>query len=161
MALVTPNRWLDDNDYEKIIPIMQAAAGITPTKRFVDDGDIAAQIIQLETTTGAATVHQRLDRKDWTAALIGVQVRLNSRTATVTIASPAVVSLASHGFAINQAIKFASTGALPTGLTVGPTYYVATPGYGAGAFQVSGSPGGASINTTGTQSGTHTVYATA
>jgi hypothetical protein len=158
MASVLSNKWIDDNDYEKIIPLVQTGAGVTPLKRLVDDGDIERLIIQLETTAGVSPVHKNIDRKDWTAALIGVQIKLNSRTATVTIASPAVVSLATHGFTANTAIKFASTGALPTGLTVGPTYYVSATGLAAGTFQVSGSAGGASINTTGTQSGVHTVY---
>ena len=152
---------IDDNDFEKVIPLAQAAATL-PVNLRLDDGDVAAKIKALE-IAASIPVNQRsaglIDRKDWTVKLVALQGKLNARTATITIASPAVVSLATHGFAINQAIKFASTGALPTGLVIGPTYYVATPGFGAGAFQVSGSPGGASINTTGSQSGTHTVYA--
>jgi hypothetical protein len=157
---VTGYTKIDDNDFEKLIPLAQAAAAV-PVKRLVDDGDIAAQITALQVAAGIPANERNtlLDRKDWEKKLLSLQGRLNARTATITIASPAVVSLASHGFAINQAIKFASTGALPTGLTIGPTYYVATPGFGAGAFQVSGTPGGASINTSGTQSGVHSVYA--
>ena len=154
---VLSNRWIDDNDYEKIIPLMQTGAGITPLKRFVDDGDIAASIIQLEVAAGLSP-HLRLDRKDWTLALIAVQIKLNQRTCTVSIASPAVVSLANHGFLANTAVRFQSTGALPTGLVIGPTYYVSATGLATGTFQVSGSSGGPSINTSGTQSGVHVVY---
>jgi hypothetical protein len=75
--------------------------------------------------------------------------------ATVTIASPGVVSWTAHGLAAGTAVKFSTTGALPTGLTAGTTYYVVNPT--TDAFSVSATPGGAAINTTGTQNGTHTI----
>jgi hypothetical protein len=158
MAAVTYYRKIDDNDYERAIPLAQTGAGITPIQKSVDDYDIEKFIKALETAAGIP-VHRAIDRKDFTAALQAVQVKLNQRTATITIASPAVVSLATHGFAANTAIRFQSTGALPTGLTIGPTYYVSATGLAAGTFQVSLTPGGASINTTGTQSGVHVVFA--
>ena len=158
MPAVNFYRKIDDNDYERAIPQAQTGAGISPIQKAVDDYDIEKFIKALETTAGIP-VHRAIDRKDFTAALQAVQVKLNQRTATITIASPAVVSLATHGFTAGTAIRFQSTGALPTGLAIGPTYYVSATGLAAGAFQVSGSPGGASINTTGTQSGTHVVFA--
>ena len=158
MAAVTYYRKIDDNDYERAIPLAQTGAGITPIRIKVDDYDIEKFIKALESAAGIP-VHTAIDRKDFTAALQAVQVKLNQRTATITIASPAVVSLATHGFAANTAIRFQSTGALPTGLTIGPTYYVSATGLAAGTFQVSLTPGGASINTTGSQSGVHVVFA--
>jgi hypothetical protein len=158
MALVIPYRSIDDNDYEKVIPLAQTGASITPINTRLDDGDIERKIIALQTAAGVPA-SRFINRKDWTKALLAVQVKLNSRTATITIASPAVVSLATHGFVAGTAIKFASTGALPTGLTVGPTYYVSATGLAAGTFQVALTAGGASVNTTGSQSGVHTVYA--
>lgn len=74
---------------------------------------------------------------------------------TMTIASPGVISWTAHGLAAGTAIKFSTTGALPTGLTAGTTYYVVNPT--TDAFSVSATPGGAAINTTGTQSGVHTA----
>jgi hypothetical protein len=79
------------------------------------------------------------------------------RTCTISIASPAVITLASHGFVVNQQVIFSTTGALPTGLTAGAVYYVISAGLGASAFQVSTTQGGGAINTTGTQSGVHSV----
>jgi hypothetical protein len=79
-------------------------------------------------------------------------------TITMTIASPAVISWAAHGFSAGQAVQFLSTGALPTGLTIGTWYFVLATGLVAGAFQVAATVGGAAINTTGTQSGVHTGY---
>jgi len=78
-----------------------------------------------------------------------------SAVVTITIASPGVVSLTAHGFAANQAVIFSTTGALPTGLTAGTVYYVRNPA--ANTFEVSATVGGASINTSGTQSGVHSV----
>ena len=159
MAAVTYYRKIDDNDFERAIPLAQTGAGITPIRLKVDDYDIEKFIMALEVTGGVTPLHRYIDRKDFTAALQSVQIKLNARTATITIASPAVVSLATHGFTAGTAIRFQSTGALPTGLTIGPTYYVSATGLAAGTFQVSLTPGGASINTTGTQSGTHVVFA--
>lgn len=80
-----------------------------------------------------------------------------SATVTMTIASPAVASWTAHGLSAGDPVKFATTGALPTGLTAGTTYYVIAAGLVANAFEVSATPGGAAINTSGSQSGTQTA----
>lgn len=82
-----------------------------------------------------------------------------SGTVTVTVASPAVVSWPAHGLSVGAAVVFSTTGALPTGLVAGTTYYVISAGFGTNAFEVSTSPGGAAVGTSGTQSGTHTATA--
>jgi len=157
MAAVTFYRSVDDNDYEKTIPLAQTGSGIAPIQRRVDDYDIEKFIKALEVAAGIP-VHTAIDRKDFTRTLQAVQIKLNLRTVTITIASPAVVTLAAHGWLAGQAIRFQSTGALPTGITVGPTYYVSATGLAAGTFQVSLTPGGPSVNTTGTQSGVHSAF---
>jgi len=81
-----------------------------------------------------------------------------SSTVTMTIASPCVVTWNSHPLAAGDKVVFATTGALPTGLTAGTTYYVISAGLTASAFEISATPGGAAINTSGSQSGTHTVH---
>ena len=81
-------------------------------------------------------------------------IGLAASTATITIASPAVVT-AVLNLADKTAIQFQTTGALPTGLTVGTTYY--TKYLTATTFNVSATPGGAAINTSGTQSGTTSI----
>lgn len=78
-------------------------------------------------------------------------------TVTITIASPGVVSWAAHGLVAGDAVRFATTGSLPTGLVAGTTYYVVSPT--TNAFSVAATPGGSAIATTGTQSGTHTATA--
>lgn len=78
-------------------------------------------------------------------------------TATMTIATPAVVSFTAHGLTANDMVKFSTSGALPTGVVAGTTYYVMSTGLTADAFQISATAGGSAINTTGSQSGVHTL----
>jgi len=79
------------------------------------------------------------------------------QTFTVTIASPGVVTYSGASLVNNTAVILQTTGALPTGLTVGATYYVVNSS--GTTFNLAATPGGAAINTTGTQSGTHTISA--
>ena len=74
---------------------------------------------------------------------------------TVTIATPGVVT-STVSLPINTAITLTTTGALPTGLLVGTIYYVLTTGT---TFSVSATVGGAAINTSGSQSGVHSISA--
>lgn len=80
-------------------------------------------------------------------------VLVKSGAATISIASPGVVT---SPFTVKQydPVKFTTTGALPTGITAGTTYYALSSGT---SFQISTAPGGAAIVTSGTQSGTHTA----
>jgi len=73
---------------------------------------------------------------------------------TMTIASPCVVSCG-LGLADGTPITFSTTGALPTGLLPGVTYYVKY--INAASFNVAATSGGANINTSGTQSGVQSV----
>ncbi len=76
-------------------------------------------------------------------------------TFAVTIASPAV---ATSGIAVyeGQPIQILSTGALPTGLSIGTTYYARNVSGGT-TFNLSATATGALINTSGSQSGTNTI----
>ena len=84
-------------------------------------------------------------------------INFEGRTATMTIASPAVVTLANHGLVLNDQFYFTTTGALPTGVSANTTYYVISTGLAADTFQFSATQGGSAVNTSGTQSGTHTL----
>lgn len=79
-------------------------------------------------------------------------------TATMSIATPAVVSLTTHGLVLDDIIYFTTTGALPTGVTANTRYYVIAGGLTADAFEFSASKGGAAVNTSGSQSGVHTLH---
>jgi hypothetical protein len=71
---------------------------------------------------------------------------------TISIAAPGVITLpAGFSFPDGTTITFTSTGALPTGLTVGQVYFVVSST--GGTFSVSLTLGGAPITTSGTQSG--------
>lgn len=74
---------------------------------------------------------------------------------TVTVASPGVFTWTGHTLVDGNRVKFSTTGALPTGLTAGVTYYVVSSA--ANVFSVAATPGGPAIVTTGTQSGIHTA----
>lgn len=78
-----------------------------------------------------------------------------SSTVTMTIAAPGVLTWTGHPLIDNDALQLATTGALPTGLTAGTTYYVRSST--TNTFQLAASRGGSAITTTGTQSGTHTA----
>ena len=73
---------------------------------------------------------------------------------TVTIASPAVVTT-TIALVDGTAISLTTTGALPTGLTPGVTYYVVNST--GTTFNLAATPTGSAITTTGTQSGVHTI----
>lgn len=81
---------------------------------------------------------------------------------TVTIASPAVFTLTAHGLETGDVVYLTTTDTLPTGLLANTTYYVVK--INANTFNLATSYANATagtpvkITTTGTQSGTHSVY---
>ena len=83
----------------------------------------------------------------------GVLLSSLGGTVTITIATPAVVT-ATILLTEGAAIQFSTTGALPTGLTAGTTYYVYEPD--GLSFKLVDSSG-AIVDTSGTQSGTHSI----
>lgn len=91
-------------------------------------------------------------------------------TVTISIASPAVISdsaaadntSAAAGITIGSVINFTTSGALPTGITAGTNYYVIAANFTVGtSYEISTTPGGTAVNTSGTQSGTQTRVNTA
>lgn len=77
------------------------------------------------------------------------------RTATISIASPAVVTATGHGLANGKRVQFTTSGALPGGIAANTTYYVINAA--TNAFNLATTPGGAAIATSGGQSGTHAL----
>lgn len=80
--------------------------------------------------------------------------------ATMTIAAPCVVTKALHGLYLGEQINFTTTGALPTGLVAGTSYYVIPIDDNTFwlATSYANAIAGTKITTTGTQSGVHTLY---
>ena len=90
-----------------------------------------------------------------TLAFLVQNLTLASQTVTITIASPAVITTAGTLPSNGTPVSFFTTGALPTGLSVGTTYYVINAS--GTTFNVSTTVGGSAVNTSGTQSGTQTA----
>lgn len=78
-----------------------------------------------------------------------------ARSVPITIASPGVVTWLDHGAAADTPVVFSTSGKLPTGIVAGTVYYVRDPAQH--TFKVAATPGGADINTSGSQSGAHTA----
>lgn len=81
-------------------------------------------------------------------------------TVTITIASPGVVSKTAHGFQTGDQVWFSTTGALPTGLSADTIYYVIWKDADSFwlATSAANAQSGTKINTSGGQSGVHTVH---
>jgi hypothetical protein len=78
-------------------------------------------------------------------------------TCTISVAVAAVVTLTSHGFVANDVIRFSTTGALPTGMSITERYFVIATDITANSFKFSQTLGGTALETTGTQSGVQKV----
>jgi len=89
-----------------------------------------------------------------TTSTRGVLLSSLGGTVTLTIASPCVITL-TEALPTGTGIQLATTGALPTGLLTGTTYYLENV-QGLTA-NLSTTPGGAYINTSGTQSGVQSI----
>jgi len=85
--------------------------------------------------------------------------RVKAGTVTISQATPALVTYASSGLTTGTPIVFTSTGGLPTGLTIGTTYYVRTTPT-ADTFTVALTVGGVAINTSSAGTGVHTATIT-
>jgi microcystin-dependent protein len=131
-----------------IAEVASEAAGGTPTGAILAYGGISAP-------TGYLLCDGTAYARASYAALFSA-LTLSKGTFTVTIATPAVFTLTSHGLKVNDKVYFTTTGALPTGLSVDTIYYIISAGLTASDFQVSTTRGGTAVNTSGTQSGTHT-----
>jgi hypothetical protein len=81
-----------------------------------------------------------------------------SGTVTFSIATPCVMTWTQSQLPDNTPTRFTTDGALPTGITAGTIYYVRRKTDS--TYNLATKPSGAPINTSGSQSGTHTGYAT-
>jgi hypothetical protein len=89
------------------------------------------------------------------ATVGGAAINTTAPAFTVTIASPGVVTETAHGRSTGDAIQLATTGALPTGLVAATNYFLNV--IDANTYNLRLTPEGGNINTTGTQSGTHSI----
>jgi hypothetical protein len=85
-------------------------------------------------------------------------VQLPGQTFTVSIASPGILTFGdAHGLLVGDALQLVTTGALPTGLFPNVTYYVTATSFTTTTVTLAATFGGVAINTTGTQSGIHSL----
>lgn len=129
-------------------------AGTTVTNLVGTTATISANA----TATNATTTLEFADRLTFAGTTYDAYaLDRSTSTITVTIAAPAVVTWTANGLQNGSIVKFSTTGALPTGITAGTTYYVV--GVAANTFNIAATYGGAAITTTGVQSGVHTAIA--
>lgn len=142
-ALTDPARVVTPLGLASFLPIAAPPGGMIPY-----GGDTAPSGWLL--CDGAA-----VSRSTYAALFDAINASLG--TFTVTIASPGVFTRNSHGLKAGDRVWFSTTGALPTGLTAGTEYFVISASLAANTFRVSATRGGAAVNTSGSQSGTHTL----
>lgn len=147
------------NDLE--VQTIDDAGVVTPPSVFSGYATTIAQY-RAHTMWPCGIAYDSSEDRWWRFELIAPAHAMNpagdpaSRTATVTIASPGVFTATAHGLVDGNTVRLVTTGALPTGLAADVTYYVVNKT--TNTFELSLTSGGASINTSGSQSGTHTVH---
>jgi hypothetical protein len=109
-------------------------------------------------TSSNGTVDLFLTRRGAANLRLGAADAAGSATVTITIATPGVVTWSGHGLSTGTPVIFSTTGALPTGITAGTTYYVIA--VDTNTFRIATSLAnalaGTAVNTSGSQSGTQT-----
>lgn len=138
--------------------IISGKAAIAAANAFIPGGTVIIDSITL-TFKGSTAFSGAFARATDLGYLRASGMAFVYPTVTVSIATPGVLTYASHGMLANAPFALSTTGALPTGLAAGTTYYVKTV-LDANTFTFSATPGGAAINTTGSQSGVHSMTPT-
>jgi hypothetical protein len=108
-----------------------------------------------EAVWAAATSYKGGDRVISTTAHRTYESTASKSAPVMITIGTGVITWPSHGLLANTPITFSTTGALPTGLTIGTTYYVLADT--ANTFKVSATSGGSAVGLNGTQSGAHTA----
>lgn len=152
-SLSTANGWYRAESYN----VGMATAGVTQLASipsvnlpvtFANAGNCQGIILSCRPNTAPAT--------DISARTMTVRLCEVNTPVTVTIASPGVITWNTASPAENTPFVMTTTGALPTGLTANTVYYVKNAGATTSNF--SATAGGTAINTTGSQSGTHSGW---
>ena len=164
-------QWLDiraNRDRIRAVAKRLSALGYTPSAVLWQQGETDA-FFEFKGTQSAATYETNMDAiiqefrdQGITCPFFIAKSTFMGRYETLsglTIASPCVLTWPeTHNFVGDEEIVFTSTtGALPTGLALNTQYYVRATNLTATTFEISTTKGGAAINTSGTQSGSHTV----
>jgi hypothetical protein len=122
-----------------------------------DDGTVTVAIGLDQSDAGQLAVRAAIPDKDD----YNFKVEYNdaspaqSKTVTISVAAPGVVTWVGHGLTVGAQVEFSTTGELPTGLAVATPYFVKTVS-DEDTFTVAATKGGAAITTTVAGSGTDT-----
>jgi hypothetical protein len=166
-----------DNGTNKVIIKAPATLGADYTLTLPTDDGEASQVLSTDgsgvlswatvATDSVAQYNVKVGDSGGTAQqvntnLIGrISAVYKTATSTMTIATPCVVTYTSHGLATGDAVYFTTTGALPTGVSASTAYFITK--VDANTFNLSTTIAnllaGTFVASSGSQSGTHTIYA--
>ena len=130
---------------QNLIYLLSATAQPVVSTRYIEETPVSDSIALSTSIDNTSQI-----------ASTGVGTYTDTAEVTISQASPAVVSLSTHGLAEGTEIFFRTSGALPAGLAAFTHYFVKTPL--TDSFNVSLTSGGAAINTTSAGSGTHRIW---
>lgn len=135
--------------------------------RFDGGGYKAHHKLQIYELATPGDHHQGEDDEWYPQAALYADFRKKhtNRSVTINIGSPTVFYHShsgpgwtmGHELEVGDKVVFSTSGSLPTGLTAGTAYYVIADGLDKHNFRVSSTPGGPAVNTSGSQSGSHTM----
>jgi hypothetical protein len=122
-----------------------------------DDGSVSVPMGKDLSDAGQAALQTALDSDDDYNFKVVDNDDVVATSATVTMATgtPGVITDTAHGFAVDTAVKFTTTGGLLTGLTAGTTYYVKEV-LSDNTYSLAATKGDTAIDLSSTQSGVHT-----
>jgi hypothetical protein len=140
--------------------VVTRVVGAWPSGSLKVGGVIAGSFTDAPVSDGASTASLDAQYRNLAADNYRADIcKAGENIVTITNASPAVVSWTAHGLEVDERVEFATTGALPTGITAGTDYYVLSAGLATDSFRISATSGGAAINTSSAGSGVHTCSA--
>ncbi len=149
--------YIDANSFTKAGQYISFPAAISGEDTALSIPDVpttAVQTSKIEETPVSDSVSLSVTDVPTVAAV--AKSFTNVGTCTISVASPCVVTKSSHGLSDEQEICFTTTGTLPNEVIKGRSYYVKY--INTNTFNLSVVPGGSAMDTTGTSSGTHTLW---
>jgi hypothetical protein len=120
-------------------------------------GIVSSTIYYISITGLAAGTFQLSDTQAHALAGTNPVNTSGSQSGVITGYAPTTIVFANHGLTTNTPLVFATTGALPTGVTAGPPFYVLALLLSTNTFQIGTAPAAVPIQTSGSQSGTQSV----
>lgn len=155
MAWTAPRTWVTS----EVVTSSQLNTHLRDNLGFLFDSEIGVPKPFCGVTLPAN--HQLCDGTAYsktTYATLWGRLSLSLGTVTISIASPGVVTKTSHGLLGYERVHLTTTGALPTGLSANTDYWVIYVDVNTFrlATSLDNALAGTAINTSGSQSGTHT-----